>query len=206
MSLLYLFSLLLAGGLAVWFLAQAFEKRKTFAKVHLLENKLKLTENRAIELQRQITLIQNEKDQALTKWHASVKKGAAVATFCLAGGLILGSVSGWLGSKLTIEAQQNRQLIEFEMNERIAVLKAEIVEKEFTELKNNYEILEKSSNELAVEKAVAEAKLEILLKNIVIEKGGQGFIFDYKKMKKDWQSSKSQVILNNREFVNPVGT
>ncbi|HXV28048.1 MAG TPA: hypothetical protein VD913_03700 [bacterium] len=216
-------------GLILWFMG----RRRASEKISFLDNKLKLAENRSLDLQRQMTAIKSEaetlrrnleeerfaKDAAVSNWQQSVKKGVTVAAFCLVGGMATGAVTGWVGSSMTYRMKQNQSLMELEMNERIALLKAEILEKEMARLTENYEALEKSWHEIAVEKAVAETKLEILLKNIVIEKGGQGFLLDYgqmkndwqkenadKKLKKDWQTPESQVILNSRGALKPIGT
>ncbi len=216
----YLFILIVAAGGAMWFIAQSIEKRRNLGKVLTLEAKLKLADTKSLNLERQVASLKNEatvlkknleetqaaKENALTQWQTSVRRGLYMAALCLAGGLLGGAATGWMGAKFTSQAHESRETFEREMNERIALLKAEIFEKELTVLKGNYQVLEKNANELAVEKAVAEAKLAILLENIVIEKNGQGFLLDYKKMKKDWQSSQSQVILNNREIANPIGT
>ncbi len=219
MSSNYLFVLMvvIAGGM--WFFAQSFERRRNRGKVFSLESKLKLADTKALNFERELSTLKNEatslkknleetqaaNENALTQWQISVRRGIYVAVLCLAGGLLGGATTGWMGAKLTGQAHESRETFEREMNERIALLKAEIFEKELAALKANYQTLEKNSHELAVGKAVAEAKLAILLENIVIEKDGQGFLLDYKKMKKDWQSSKTPVILNNREMVNPIG-
>jgi hypothetical protein len=188
---------ILLGGILAWWRAQSIERAKHVSRAQDLESKTRLAQGETLKLKEQVVKMNGEmaalrssldeerqsKTQALVQLALSFKKGLlALTTGYLAIGIIVGGTTGWLGA----QAQNNHQP---EMTQ--AQTKVEMYEKQIERLQYNFDANQIILLKEREEKAIAQAKLAILLESLSPKKGPEGFELDYAKLKEKLQNQAS---------------
>lgn len=201
------FSTLLAFivvGVAAWFGAESYERRKNATQVRALQAKLHFTESRALEFRNQFEQLQKDvgglreglahaheaRSLALMGFHQSFRKGVLTSgAACLVFGLVFGGTVSGFWSTVSTQTKNRQQIIDLQVIARVAEMNAKIFKDEVDKFKKDFEVLRKSLDEERIAKSIAMTKLEIVLENLVGEKWGHGFSLDPKKLKRAWDQS-----------------
>ena len=188
------------GALLTWWIVRYVESSKHLSRIHELETQVRFGRGESSELKEQMlglrhaissaerTLNEERLDKAnvVARMSQSFKKGMLVfGTVYLFSGVLLGGTASWFWSATQTDSQMTRRVMEKELTMRIAELKAELLGKQMISLENKVNGLESELLEVRVEKTIAQTKLRILLDSLSHERGIQGFVIDYEKMKKN---------------------
>jgi hypothetical protein len=213
-----LLGLVMAGG-AVWFVAEAFAKRRQSEHFPALKAQLRLAESRmfqfrdqAAKLSQDVQILRRNLDDerevrasAATEYHHSYRKGVLVSgTACLLAGFVFGGALLGLWVKNVTESQSRHKLMNLEVIARVAEMNAGRFKEQIGELKSEMHVLRLKLDAARVAKTVAITKLEILLENLVVNKWGRGYSLNPQKLSDAMpESQKVQAVSKSSQFIPP---
>jgi hypothetical protein len=166
--------------------------------VRELESKIRLAQGETFQLREQLSLLKGEvsilqktlgeerisKQNALATLTESFKRGIlATGMMALAAGVVVGGGVSWQAATWRVEAKKAADGYEIEMQNRVNSLKVEFMERQITRYEKELDHYRLAWHDEQVAKAVAQTKLEILMSSLAPQKGVEGFVLDYKKMK-----------------------
>ena len=200
MSALFTMLGILAGGGAAWYLVKSSEHLRYASRLRELESKFRYVQGETLTLKEQLitakaqmaaaekTLLDERTTHTalLSRVTESFKKGILVLTGAyFSVGLIFGGTAGWFGAGWKIGAGQAAERSQYEMDARLANLKAEFLQKQVDQLARSSDFFEQTLREERVAKAVAMTKLQILLDSVYPEKSGGRLQLDESRLRKN---------------------
>ena len=217
MSAIFLIIGLFAGAAGIGWFVKSSQEARFGARVRELESKLRFSHGEILNLKENLTTVRaqavaaektltEERMQhttALSMMAASFKRGILALTAAyFTAGLVFGGSAGWFGASWKLGASEAREKTQFEMDARLAGLKAELLQKQVDRLAQSSDFFEKALREERVVRAVAMTKLQILLESVTPVKGGEGFWVDDQKLKKNLKD-KVEVDVSYKDFPIP---
>ena len=191
---------LLACAVLAWKAGQSIEQAKHLSRIRDLESKYRFSQGENSGLKEKLTGLQGEvavlhksleeerdsKNIAIGRMAESFKKGLILAgVVYFAVGISLGGVVSWFATGARAEAKNLVRRTELELGRQLSDLKAEVLEKRVQEMQKTLEALRFELNEERVEKTVAVTKLQILLQSLSVQKGIEGFVLNYHKLREN---------------------
>lgn len=196
-----------AGALLAWFIASAIEKKHFGERVEVFEKRTKVAEARVSVLTQQLQnakenianlcdKIKNEKNlqaSALAELHLTFKqtyfKLAAATLTC---GFLIGGAASWAWTSATAETRHLRRVMELEINSRVAEAQSQLMQTDLKELRESYRQLSRLLIEEKEAKAVALAKLEMILESTNGGRRLKGFGTDQRKQLEEWYAAQQE--------------
>jgi len=196
----------LTGSLASWYLSSLRERRKASVQISGLETKAQSFQNRIKELREDLlrsqaeavtlqkSLYQERENQmkVLHELRGNFQKYAVfTGGVCLVFGLSFGGILAGVLTASHIRTGQAKQMLRLEVEARLAEGKAEWWKDQAEEMKIENERLQEQFFVILEQKAVALAKLDMILDHLVPGRGGRYFL-DIAKMNQGVQEPAKQ--------------
>ena len=200
MTTVFLMIGLLLGGITAWHFVKSMEQTRHLTRIRELESKYRFSQGENTDLKEQMISLRGEvavlqknldeervsKNTVIAGLTESFKKGVLVMGITyFACGISLGGVISWFAASARAEARGLVRTTELELNRQLAVLRAEVLEKQAGEMQKNIDALRLELTDEKVEKTVALTKLRILLQSLSSQKGVEGFVLDYQRLKEN---------------------
>ena len=194
-----------AGLLAVVSIAWCWtymSDRKNFTeRLHVSESRTKASENRVALLKDQLAAAQSDigllrermenerlaKTAEVSELRQNLHRSALLmAGYALGIGILFGGAVSWICTGARAEARHLQRVMTLEVDTRVVQTQKGILETELLSWKKENKDLRDALRTALEDKAVAFAKLDVILSSFNLEKLGRGFALDQKKLIDEW--------------------
>ncbi len=176
--------------------------RKNFSeRLHVSESRTKASENRVALLKDQLAAAQSDmgllrermenerlaKTVEMAELRQTLHRSAMLmAGYALGIGLLFGGTVSWICTGARAEARHLQRVMNLEVDTRLAQAQKGALETELLSWKKENKDLRDALRTALEDKAVAFAKLDVIMSSFNPEKLGRGFVLDQKKLIQEW--------------------